>query len=361
MDKLFENDRMTKRERVVATLSHQPLDRCALLGQISCNQRVIEDWTGKRLDSFSWTLNDICKVIRKSLDIVVPPRLACGTEAWKTPDGFIDRTGDLINRCGGRPFFDEHGACAWLKKQTNDILSTSFDAKNEKTLYRARLKSLQRKIGDAVVLDYSSTGFHSIYESMGLEIFTFFQREYPAVFTEFMEVHVALEEKRIHAVASPELSPVILIPEGLATKQGPIFSQKFLGKFYYPDLSRLTSAWHEHGVKVLYHSDGNWKRCIPDLIACGFDGFCCLEKSCGMDIVDLKNAWPQMVWAGGVELLEFNTSEQIRTEVKRHIRETDALRTGGMFVASTRNIAPAIPPENFRALVEAVGESFLQN
>jgi len=32
-------------------------------------------------------------------------------------------------------------------------------------------------------------------------------------------------------------------------------------------------------------------------------------------------------------------------------------RTAGMFVASSSEINPPIPPENFRAMVEAVGES----
>jgi len=119
------------------------------------------------------------------------------------------------------------------------------------------------------------------------------------------------------------------------------------------------SAWHSAGVKVLYHSDGNYRKAIPDLMACGVDGFYCLEPGVGMDIVDLKRTWPAMVWSGGVDgvdLMERGTPAQVRAEVRRHILETDALRTGGMFVASSSEINPPIPPENFRALVAAVGE-----
>ena len=69
--------------------------------------------------------------------------------------------------------------------------------------------------------------------------------------------------------------------------------------------------------------------------------------------------WPDLVWAGGVDgvdLMEHGTPEQVRAEVRRHILETNALRTGGMFVASSSEINPPIPPGNFRAMVEAVGE-----
>jgi len=89
------------------------------------------------------------------------------------------------------------------------------------------------------------------------------------------------------------------------------------------------------------------------------DGFYCLEPALGMDIVELKNAWPEMVWSGGVDgvdLMERGTPGQVRAEVRRHILKTDALRTGGMFVASSSEINPPVKPENFRAMVEAVGE-----
>jgi uroporphyrinogen-III decarboxylase len=78
-----------------------------------------------------------------------------------------------------------------------------------------------------------------------------------------------------------------------------------------------------------------------------------------MEIVGLKRDWPGMVWSGGVDgvdLMERGTPDQVRAEVRRHILETRALETGGMFIASSSEINPPIPPENFRAMVEAVGE-----
>jgi uroporphyrinogen-III decarboxylase len=219
---------------------------------------------------------------------------------------------------------------------------------------------LQTKIGDTVILNFSWTGFCHPFDAMGLELFTFFQLDYPEVLKAYMEASVAAELRRVHAVADPALSPVILIPEDFATKQGPIFGPEFLYEYHYPYIRQVADAWHEHGVTALYHSDGNWKKVIPDLIACGVDGFYCLEPNCGMDVVELKNAWPEMVWAGGVDgvdLLERGTPEEVRAEVRRHIRETRALETGGLFVASSSEINPPIPPENFRAMVEAVWET----
>ncbi|MFZ2653554.1 MAG: uroporphyrinogen decarboxylase family protein [Victivallales bacterium] len=359
MGKIFSSDRMGKRERVEATLNHQSVDRCALLEQLSYNPRVIADWTGKKISGFDYTLDDICEVIGETCDLVMPPAAPKGTSRVTSPDGFVTQHDNWTSWHVSRPFSDEHGAAEWLRRRTATLHEASFDAAAVRDSYRNTMLNLQEKIGDTVILKYSMTGFCSAYDGMGLEIFTFFQIEYPEVLKDYLEASVTSELRRIHAVADPALSPLILIPEDFATKQGPIFPPSFLHEYHYPYISKLAAAWHEHGVKALYHSDGNWKKVVPDLIACGVDGFYCLEPNCGMDIVELKNTWPEMVWAGGVDgvdLMERGTPEQVKTEVRRHIRETNALETGGMFVASSSEINPPIPPENFRAMVEAVRE-----
>jgi uroporphyrinogen-III decarboxylase len=258
-----------------------------------------------------------------------------------------------------RPFHDETGVRDWLRRVTRRIRETPFDAAYAREQYRACMQDFQRRIGDTVILDFSATGMCYAFDSMGLDLFVYFFADDPEVFAEYMQASVECEVARVHAVADAVLSPVILIPEDFASKRGPIFSPAFLREHHYPYVRRLAAAWHEHSIHVLYHSDGNWKSAIPDLIACDVDGFYCLEPACGMDIVELKNTWPQKVWAGGVDgvdLMERGTPEQVKAEVRHHIVQTNALHTGGMFVASSSEINPPIPPENFAAMVEAVGE-----
>jgi hypothetical protein len=351
---------MNKLERVLATLEHRPVDRCALLEQLSYNPRVIADWTGKEIHGFDYTVDDICVVIRRTCDLVMPPVAPRGTERVTLPDGSIVQNDNWTVWHVTRPFSDAEGARDWLLSRTASIVAAPLDASQAREDYRRTMLDLQAKIGDTVILNFSYTGFSDCFDAMGLEIFTFFQLDYPEVLKAYMEASTARELRRVHAGADPTLSPVILIPEDFATKQGPIFPPAFLYEYHYPYIRQLAAAWHEHGVRALFHSDGNWKRVIPDLVACGVDGFYCLEPNCGMDIVELKSAWPEMVWAGGVDgvdLMERGTPEQVREEVRRHIRDTRALETGGMFVATSSEINPPIPPENYRAMVEAVWET----
>ena len=358
-DKTFPSDVMTKRERVIATLEHQPVDRVALHEQLSFNPGVIQMYTGRKVDGFDYTIDDVCVVIRKTMDMCFPPVKPRGTEQVTTSDGFVLQNDNWTSWHVSRPFNDETGAKDWLLARIEGMKNTSFDPDSHRENYRTDMLNLQSKIGETVILNYSQTGFSSVFDLMGLEIFTFFELEYPEILDDFLRLSVERESLRIHAVADSALSPVILIPEDFATKQGPIFSPEFLHKYHYRHVARLADAWHEHGITALYHSDGNYAKAVPDLIDCGVDGFYCLEPNCGMDIVHLKNTYPAMVWVGGVDgvdLLERGSPQQVREEVRRHIQETNALQTGGMFVASSSEINPPIPPENFRAMVEAVGE-----
>ena len=63
-EKLYPNDCLSKRERVELALSHKPVDRVPILEQLSYNPGVISMYTGKSIEGFNYTIDDICQVIR---------------------------------------------------------------------------------------------------------------------------------------------------------------------------------------------------------------------------------------------------------------------------------------------------------
>jgi len=359
VERIFQTDRISKLERVELTLNCKPVDRLAILEQLSYNPGVIAMYTGKLIRDFGYTMDDICQVIRRTTDLAMPPVPPRGTARVTSEDGFVVQNDNWTCWYVSRPFKNQLGARDWLRNVIQSLREAPFDREKERLRYRAEMIDLQRKIGETVILNYSCTGMCSVFARMGLEIFTFFIEDYPEVMDEYMAVSVGNELRRIHAVADRNLSPVILIPEDFATRQGPIFPPHWLQRYHYRPIRKLADAWHEHRIKVLYHSDGNFKKAIPDLLECGVDGFYCLEPNCATDIVELKNAYPHVTWAGGVDgvdLMERGTPEQVRQTVRRQIERTNALQTGGMFVASSSEINPPIKPENFQAMVQTVGE-----
>ncbi len=360
-EKLFPADRISKRERVEATLAHRPVDRVALHDELSYNPGVIALLAGREIRGFDYTAADVGLAVRRSLDMCFPPHAPVGAGRVER-GGWVWQNDHWTTWLVRRPFDDPAGARAWLEGRLADLRRQTLDPARERAAYRRRALELQALAGETVVCQYPvDLGLCGVYADggMGLELFSYAYDESPGLLDDYLRLYWTLGVERIHAIADRALAPVILVAEDFATKQGPIFSPDFLARHLYPGLSRHADAWHEHGLKVLFHSDGNYRAALPALMACGVDGFYCLEPNCGMDVVGLKQAWPQMAWAGGVDgvdLLERGTPEQVRAEVRRQIRETDALRTGGLFVASSSEINPPVRPENFKAMVEAVGE-----
>ena len=378
-EKLFPADILTKRERVVRTLRHQAVDRAAIHEQLSYNGNVVAAYTKKTIRGFAFTPGDVGQAVRRTLDSCFPIVANKGTATVVTPDGFMMKNENWTSWRVSRPFDDQQGAARWLEGRIRAMEETGFNdhtavkvdggnyetarrqfnADREREEHHRGFAAQQRMVGETVIIDFSFTGFCDLFDAMGLEIFTFFAQDSPQLLADYLERSLANELARVHAVADPALSPVVLIPEDFATKHGPIFSPDFLTRHHFPFVRRLTEAWHAHGLAVLYHSDGNYLNVIPQLIECGVDGFYCLEPACGMDIVACKRRWPGMTWSGGidgVQLMERGTPQQVKREVHRQIAETRTLAEGGLFIATSSEINPTIPAENFKAMVEAVGE-----
>ena len=67
-EKLFPGDVLSKCERVELTLDHKPIDRVPILEQMSYNHGVISMYTGKSIEGFNYTMDDICRVIRQTFE-----------------------------------------------------------------------------------------------------------------------------------------------------------------------------------------------------------------------------------------------------------------------------------------------------
>ena len=355
-DAIHPTDRLSRRERVLRCLGHRDLDRVPVLEQLSYNGAVIADLTGRSISGFAYGLDEICAAIRVSCDVAMLPMAPRGTARVTSEDGFVTQDDEWTSWHVSRPFSDEAGASAWLESRIAALRGKPIDPAAERSAWRRELEDFAGRLGGAVLMPFSCTGFCHVYDRMGLELFAYVMAERSELLAEFLELSTAREEARIAAVADPQLCPLVLIPEDFATKNGPLFSPAFCRRFHYPFIKRLASAWRQRGTHVLYHSDGNYRSAIPELAATGVEGFYCLEPNCGMEVVALKAEHPGLTWAGsvdGTDLMERGSAEAVYAEAVRQIRGTRALETGGFLLASSSEINPPIPAANFRALLRA--------
>jgi uroporphyrinogen decarboxylase len=170
-----------------------------------------------------------------------------------------------------------------------------------------------------------------------------------------------VEEARRYLDHVGDLIDVYLYGDDVATQQGWMISPEAYVALIRPRQRRLFDAIRaKTRAKLMYHGCGAVFDLVPHLIEIGVDVLNPVQVSArGMDTARLKAAYGRDIvfWGGGVDsqhVLPFGTPEDVRTEVRRRIR--DLSPDGGFVFAPVHNIQAQVPPENVVAAFEAVLE-----
>ena len=78
-----------------------------------------------------------------------------------------------------RPFSDATGQTDWLFGETRKLRKAPFDAQLAREEHRRCMTDAQAKIGETVLLNFSFTGFCSVFNKMGLDLYAYFFVDYP--------------------------------------------------------------------------------------------------------------------------------------------------------------------------------------
>jgi len=361
---------MTKRERVERTMAFQETDRVPLYDLLRCDH-AFEHFSGEKLpplapeDSTQKRLGRIVgKAVDNLLDMTRSVAFGPLVEEDVTDEfGFVnhssphEKTSWIIRR----PFDDEAGAAEFLKqwvpaieKVTNDIRSNPSPYGDN---YRQHFLEIQATIGDTVnLLAQHGVGLDEVRHRLGLEIFSYVQADNPglisAVLDAFTEQNIAI----CHAVADLSLSPAVLTYGDIAYKNGLLHSPAYLRQEFFPRLKRLNDAWHEHGFKCLFHSDGNLMEVMDDLIAAGADGLNPIETVAGMNLKEIRERYGRKFFlAGGIDmsqLLSLGTPEQVRETCRQAINDAYP----GFFMGSTTELDNSSRLENILAMYHTATE-----
>jgi uroporphyrinogen decarboxylase len=136
---------------------------------------------------------------------------------------------------------------------------------------------------------------------------------------------------------------------------GMLFSPRAFDRFVLPRLRRLTDLCHRHGKIFIKHTDGNVMSIEkPFFVDSGIDGFAAIEPPAGMDIAHLKKVYgDRLTLVGNVDCantLVFGSVSDVVAETRHVIRV--AGRGGGLILASSNSIHPAVPLHNYMAMLE---------
>jgi hypothetical protein len=356
---------MTSRERVEAALSFAPVDRVPLYDMIH-HVELLARVTGRRYTPEDG-LDLLCQTIAARLD-ATRGLAAPGThQVYRDEEGFVYQGEWWTSWIIERPFHDVEGALAFVRAAIGRL--EAMDPESVYTFYgpanvttgaealdsRDQFLAMRDRLGGAVLFHTESpVGLDTAYHRLGLELFSYAYAEDPGLVSHWMEALNRHEVARVQALhGAYEMSPVALVYSDIADSHATIFSPAFLRKELMPRLERLVAAWHAHGVKTIYHSDGNLWAVLDDLVAAGIDGLNPLEPLSGMDAAQVRARYPKLVLVGGVDaskLLPYGTPEQVRAEVARLLAATGGR---GYLLGSSTEIHPACQVRNVLAMWDA--------
>ena len=360
---------MSKRQRVERAMDCQQTDRVPLYDILICDA-AIEHFSGEKLPPLvrdDRTRAEVDRIAGKAVDRMLDATRHSGFGTLGERD-YVDEFGFHIHDDAWektswivkRPFDDEVGAAEYLKKLidglTRQTRKISANPQAHREQFLSWWRPMQKRIGSTVhLLAEQGTGLDDIRHKLGLEIFSYLAADDPGIIDEACEAWTVRNLAHCHAIAEPALSPAVLTYCDIACKGRLIHSPEYLRGHLFPQLKRLNDAWHEHGLKCLFHSDGYLMEVMDDLVAAGIDGLNPIETVAGMDLREVRRKYPKIFLAGGIDmsqLLSRGTPEQVKEVCRQAIRDT----CPGYLMGSTTESDNSCKPENLLAMYEVAME-----
>lgn len=360
--------KMTKRERVERAMNLQETDKVPIYDLVRCDS-FFEHFSGQKLPPLAEddaTKEKLLKIVGSSLDNFLDMTRDVGFGPVVEKD-FIDDLGftwhasvkEKTSWIAKRTFDDEKGAIEfvkmWILKQKKTLKELKNNAKAFREKYHADYLKTQGYIGDVVnLLAVQGTGLDELRHNIGLDLFSYVECDDPGILSEFLEVTTDYRVEICHIIADKKLSPCVLTYGDIACKNMLLHSPDYLRREFCPRLKKLNDAWHENGIKCLFHSDGNLMEIMDDLILSGIDGLNPIETVAGMNVKEVKEKYGKKIFmTGGIDmsqLLSMGTPDQVRAVCEQAIKDT---RTG-YFIGSTTEIDNSAKLENIIAMHDSV-------
>jgi uroporphyrinogen decarboxylase len=158
--------------------------------------------------------------------------------------------------------------------------------------------------------------------------------------------------------AENDIAPVIFGGEDITTNHGPFVHPKLLRELFFPYLTRIVKAFRKHGIKYVFHSDGDLWPVLDDLVAAGVAGIHPFEPFCGMDLLKVKEKiGDKVVLFGNIDCsgtLPLGSVEDVTKEVVSRIHEAGP--GSGYVLGSSSEIEEIVPIPNIETMFQTLGK-----
>jgi uroporphyrinogen decarboxylase len=139
----------------------------------------------------------------------------------------------------------------------------------------------------------------------------------------------------------------VYIWEDMSFKTGPLMSPRMFKQFIIPYYKRITGFLRGRGIDIIcVDTDGLCTSLIPGFIEGGVAGLYPFEVQAGMDIVEVRKQFPQLLMQGGLDKTKVALGkEAIDAELAAKL--PFMLQQGGYIPFCDHMVPPDVPWENF--------------
>lgn len=224
---------------------------------------------------------------------------------------------------------------------------------------RKKMSALQRlneehEKGDALIW-YSFDGFFWFPRTLlGIEnhLYSFYDEPelYHRICSDLAD-YIIGRLPDIYAVSNPDF---MVISEDMSYNNGPMISESLFDEFLLPYYKKIIPEIKKYGTKVIVDTDGDVSMMIPWLMRAGVDGVLPLERQAGVDLVELREKYPDFLFIGGFDKMTMPKGEAaMRAEFERLY---PVMRSGGFIPSCDHQTPPGVSLENYRIYVRLLRE-----
>ncbi len=364
---------MTPKERVLAALRHEEPDRVPT-GEFATDYSVVEQalgrptfwrakrrytealWEGRRDEVVDGMKKDIVEFTRM-MDIDMVPVQAVPHKDFplKKPKQIDDDTWE-----------DEWGNVMKYSHDTEDIgmwklgskppTTTDFELPPEMDESELELVHyVMEELGDTHYVFARPGRFHGLGFIRGWTEDRFIQlAEDP---DHAAEAHLRAAEG-IGATVKPFKDAGVdgvALGEDYGHNTGPFVSPAMFAKIFAPALKRRSEILHEMGLPNLFHSCGNNRLILDQMVDAGIDAYQAIQPVEHIEEIKAEFGGRITLW-GGVctDTLGRGTPERVRQEALFTLKH--CAPGGGLILASSHSIVVRTPLANYEALLDTLRE-----
>jgi hypothetical protein len=185
---------------------------------------------------------------------------------------------------------------------------------------------------------------------------------YPEVMEKDFRLQADLAVRRNRTAAKAytkgSLPKLLRLDHDMTDSRGTLVDIKSLDEIWFPHLARSLEPYHEAGVRLIWHCDGNVMQMVPRLIEVGVSGFQGFQYEDGVDYericrMEDRDGSPLMIWAGVsvTKTLPFGSPAGVAEEMKWLVKNGPR---AGLFLGGSSSICPGTKRENIKAMIEGI-------